>query len=80
LANKETMMAAVVGSKDAPFRVVEVPRPTPGTGELLIRVSASRVNPLDAKIRSGAAEHARQPLPAILGCVRPHSSSKIAIN
>jgi NADPH2:quinone reductase len=67
LASEETMMAAVVQSKDAPFRVVEVQRPTPGTGELLVRVSASGVNPLDAKIRSGAAEHARQLLPAILG-------------
>jgi NADPH:quinone reductase len=39
----------------------------PGTGEVLVRVKASGVNPLDTKIRAGAAGHARHPLPAILG-------------
>jgi NADPH:quinone reductase-like Zn-dependent oxidoreductase len=33
----------------------------------LVRIKASGVNPLDAKIRSGQAAHARQPLPAVLG-------------
>src|SRR6201999_4371977 len=36
-------------------------------GEVLIRVAASGVNPLDAKIRAAKADHAKQPLPAILG-------------
>jgi Alcohol dehydrogenase GroES-like domain len=40
---------------------------TPGPGEVLVRIAASSVNPLDTKIHAGAAEHARHPLPAILG-------------
>jgi NADPH2:quinone reductase len=32
-----------------------------------VRVHASGVNPLDIKIRAGKADHARQPLPAVLG-------------
>lgn len=39
----------------------------PGRGEVLIRVAASGVNPLDTKIRAGAAGHAKQLLPAVLG-------------
>ena len=34
---------------------------------MLVRISASAVNPLDTKIRAGKAAHARQPLPAVLG-------------
>jgi NADPH:quinone reductase-like Zn-dependent oxidoreductase len=33
----------------------------------VVRTHASGVNPLDAKIRAGSAEHARHPLPAVLG-------------
>jgi NADPH:quinone reductase len=32
-----------------------------------VRIAASAVNPLDVKIREGAAAHARHPVPAILG-------------
>ncbi len=35
------------------LEVVEVPRPTPGPGEVLIRVAATSVNPADWKLRSG---------------------------
>ncbi len=49
------------------FRRVEVPRPTPGMNQVLVRIFASAVNPLDTKIRAGKATHARQPLPAVLG-------------
>lgn len=41
--------------------------PTPAAGQVLVRVKASSVNPLDLKIKSGQAPHARHPLPAILG-------------
>jgi NADPH:quinone reductase len=61
------MKALVLESYGADFRVAEVPRPMPGVGEVLVRVEASGVNPLDTKIRAGAASHARHPLPAILG-------------
>ena len=36
-------------------------------GQVLLRVGASGVNPLDIKIRAGKAAHAKQPLPAVLG-------------
>ena len=49
------------------FRKVELPRPTLGMNQVLVRISASGVNPLDTKIRAGKAAHARQPLPAVLG-------------
>lgn len=44
---------------------LEVPRP--GDGQVLVRVAASGVNPLDTKIRAGKAAHARSRLPAVLG-------------
>jgi NADPH:quinone reductase-like Zn-dependent oxidoreductase len=46
----------------------DVPNPVPGEGEVLIRVAASSVNPIDYKMRSGAAKE-RFPVefPAILG-------------
>jgi NADPH2:quinone reductase len=49
------------------FRQMEIPRPVPGANQVLVRISASGVNPLDAKIREGKAGHAKQPLPAVLG-------------
>ncbi len=61
------MRAYVVEQPNGPFRPIDLPRPQPGGGEVLVRVHASGVNPLDLKIRSGEAGHAKQPLPAILG-------------
>ncbi len=61
------MQALIAASHGEPLRLQQVSTPRPGAGEVLIRVAASAVNPLDAKILAGKAEHARQPLPAILG-------------
>jgi NADPH2:quinone reductase len=44
-----------------------VPDPVAQAGEVLVRIRASGVNPLDTKIRAGQAAHAKQPLPAVLG-------------
>jgi NADPH2:quinone reductase len=49
------------------FREVEVARPVPGPNQVLVRIAASGVNPLDTKIRAGKAGHAKQPLPAVVG-------------
>lgn len=62
-----SMQAAVLENHGAPFRLTSIARPVPQAGQVLVRIMASGVNPLDLKIRSGAAEHARHPLPAILG-------------
>src|SRR5215813_2753136 len=61
------MKALLVDQPNGPFRLVDVPRPAPRPGEVLVRIHASGVNPLDTKIRAGVAAHARHPLPAILG-------------
>jgi NADPH2:quinone reductase len=45
----------------------EVERPEAGPGQVLVRIAASGVNPLDTKIRAGRAAHARSVLPAVLG-------------
>lgn len=37
------------------MRVVELPRPVPGAGEVLVRMEAAGVNPVDWKVRSGAS-------------------------
>ncbi|HEY0778345.1 MAG TPA: zinc-dependent alcohol dehydrogenase family protein [Gemmatirosa sp.] len=61
------MQAVLAEVKGAPLRVVQAPVPHPGPGDVLVRVVASAVNPLDTKILAGTADHARHPLPAILG-------------
>lgn len=65
--NQIQMTALVVDAVDGPFRRVRVDRPTPRAGEVLVAIRASAVNPLDTKIRAGAAAHAKHPLPAVLG-------------
>ncbi|PZM11911.1 zinc-dependent alcohol dehydrogenase family protein [Rhizobium tubonense] len=67
MSTQSTMKALIVDNANSPFRLTDIPRPLPGAGEVLVRVKASGVNPLDTKIRAGAAGHARHPLPAILG-------------
>jgi NADPH:quinone reductase-like Zn-dependent oxidoreductase len=61
------MRGYIVEQPGGRFQEIEVPRPAPATNEVLVRICASGVNPLDAKIRGGGAPHARQPLPAVLG-------------
>ena len=41
-----------VGGPDV-LKYEDAPRPTPGEGELLVRVRAAGVNPVDAKVRAG---------------------------
>jgi NADPH:quinone reductase-like Zn-dependent oxidoreductase len=50
------------------LRYEDVATPEPGADEVLVRVAATSVNPIDWKIRSGAAKD-RMPVkfPAILG-------------
>jgi NADPH2:quinone reductase len=61
------MRAYVVNEPDGPFVEVELPKPTPAPGKVLVRIHASGLNPLDTKIRAAKAGHAQQPLPNVLG-------------
>lgn len=49
------------------FELAEMPQPVPGPGQVLVKLKASAVNPVDYKIRLWPSNWARVPVPAILG-------------
>src|SRR3954452_3272250 len=55
------------GNEDV-MEVAEVERPTPKDNELLVKVTASAVNPVDWKIRDGLGDMFGLKPPLILGC------------
>ena len=59
--------AWIVEEPGGPFVETQLPRPSLGPKQVLVRISASGINPLDTKIRAAKAAHARHPLPAVLG-------------
>lgn len=62
------MKAIVLNEFNTPFELKEIPKPLAGKGEVLVRIIASGVNPLDLKIKAGQAAHAQAEMPgAILG-------------
>lgn len=61
------MKAMILHAAGQALALGEMPKPVAGAGQVLVRVHASGVNPLDRKIAEGRAEHARVPLPAVLG-------------
>ncbi|MFT4307044.1 MAG: NADP-dependent oxidoreductase [Microbacterium sp.] len=64
----ETMQAAVIDGIGASPRLAELPVPVPVLSELLVRVVAAGVNPIDAKTRAGAGVAAQIPgFPVALG-------------
>jgi NADPH:quinone reductase len=65
--NTVTSKVWIVETPGAKFRDVDVPLRKLGEKDVLVRISASGVNPLDTKIRAGNAAHARHPFPAVLG-------------
>lgn len=67
MTRQSTMRAGVLESHNAPLRISTISTPEIGPRQVLVRVRASGVNPLDTKIHAGAAAHARHPLPAIPG-------------
>lgn len=64
----ETMKAMRIHSFGGPEVLVyeDAPKPEPGEGEVLIRVHAAAINPIDWKIRSGFVKK-DLPMPFILG-------------
>jgi len=64
------MRAAQISAYGGPdvLKIVDVPVPSPGPGEVLVKVAAAGVNPVDWKIREGyLAEAAPLTFPATLG-------------
>jgi NADPH:quinone reductase-like Zn-dependent oxidoreductase len=57
----------MVKKPGGPFEESTLVHSPPGVNQVAVRICASGVNPLDTKIRAGRAEHAKQPLPAVLG-------------
>lgn len=62
------MKAMVIREWGGPerFELAEMPKPVPAAGEVLVRVRAASVNPVDYKIRQNGG-WSKIPLPAILG-------------
>ncbi len=62
------MKALAVRRYKGPMELMDLPKPQPGPGDLLVRVRAASINPVDFKIRDGALKLVRKyPFPLILG-------------
>lgn len=61
------MKALVLENFNSPYQLKEVDKPIASKGEVLVKIKASGINPLDLKIKAGQAAHAKAKLPAILG-------------
>jgi NADPH2:quinone reductase len=63
----DEMQALILEAHGEPLRLARISTPRPKSGQALVRIAASGVNPLDTKIRMGNGAHAQHPLPAVLG-------------
>ncbi|CAG4893315.1 zinc-dependent alcohol dehydrogenase family protein [Paraburkholderia gardini] len=61
------MQALVLNRYNGPLEMTALSWPEPARGQVLVRIAASGLNPLDTKIRAGSAAHANHPLPLVLG-------------
>src|SRR5213593_1112792 len=55
-SGEQSMKALTIRRYKAPMEMMELPRPEPGPGDLLVHVRAASVNPLDYKIRDGVVK------------------------
>ncbi|MFM0549541.1 zinc-dependent alcohol dehydrogenase family protein [Paraburkholderia sediminicola] len=62
-----TMQALVLSQYNGPLELTTLAHPEPLPGQVLVRIAAAGLNPLDTKIRAGGAAHAKHPLPLVLG-------------
>lgn len=67
MTTQSTMRAGILQAHNTPLSLSTIAIPVVGPRDVLVRVQASGVNPLDTKIHAGTAPHARHPLPAIPG-------------
>ena len=63
------MQAAYINETGSPdlFQVGELPTPSPAKGQVLVKIGASSVNPIDTYIRGGAVQM-ELPFPYVPGC------------
>lgn len=61
------MKALILEEFNEPYQLKEIEKPVAGKGEVLVKIMASGINPLDLKIKAGQAAHAKAKLPGILG-------------
>jgi NADPH2:quinone reductase len=61
------MKALFTNTYESDFVTTEIEKPSPKKGEVLVKIHASGVNPIDNKIRLGLSPYASPVLPAILG-------------
>jgi NADPH:quinone reductase-like Zn-dependent oxidoreductase len=61
------MKAIVLEQFGKPLEIREMEKPQPKAHEVLVKIKASGLNPLDIKIKEGQAAHAEVTLPMILG-------------
>ena len=69
MSNFTSMKAAYIVEQGAPDKIIygDLPKPVPSEGQVLIKVGAVAVNPIDTYIRSGLIKLAH-PTPFIIGC------------
>jgi NADPH2:quinone reductase len=65
--NIKTMNAMVLEQIQMPLVLRELPIPALKNGQVLVKIVASGLNPLDLKIQDGKAAHAQVTTPAVLG-------------
>ena len=62
----KAVIATEQGSADV-LQIVDLPKPTPGAGEVLVRIRATSVNPIDTKVRKAKLPMTPSSFPAVLG-------------
>jgi NADPH2:quinone reductase len=62
----KAVVAAEQGSPDI-LRVIDLPKPEPGAGQVLVRILATSVNPIDTKVRKAKLPMTPASFPAVLG-------------
>lgn len=61
------MKAIILEEFNSSSKLIELQKPVAKKGQVVIKIKASGINPLDLKIRAGQAAHAQVSLPAVLG-------------